>query len=287
MERLQTAIAKARAARGEALGDDGGEPGRQSGGTAAGEGARAGGRGGDRSAASSWSEVPSFEPDPKRLERGRIVAASGGRAATEFDKLRTRIVQQMQANGWRRIAITSPGPGCGKSTVALNLAYGLSRQDASRVMLCETDLRRPSLARMLGVPPGRDFARVLEGRGRFADNAVRLRDNLMAGLAERARGDTAELLHASGARDALDTVQAAYAPTVMLLDTPPVLVSDDTIGLLDYVDCALIVAAAGTTSIAEIDACEREASARTAVIGVVLNKCRHPDGGGAYDYYYE
>ena len=192
----------------------------------------------------------------------------------------------MQANDWTSVAITSPGPGCGKSTIAMNLGYGLARQDATRVVLCEMDLRRPSLARLVDAPAGRDFTRVLEGSASFGDQAWRLRDNFAAGLVERSRGGAAELLQARSTVAALDRIRAEYAPTTMLIDTPPVLVSDDTIGLVAHVDCALIVAAAGATTIAEIDACEREVASQTEVLGVVLNKCRFSDETSGYEYYY-
>ena len=106
-------------------------------------------------------------------------------------------------------------------------------------------------------------------------------------LVERARGGTAELLQARSTITTLERIQADYDPTAMLIDTPPVLVSDDTIGLVGHVDCVLIVAAAGATTIAEIDACEREVAGQTEVLGVVLNKCRFPDETAGYDYYYD
>ena len=288
MERLQIAIAKARASREEAA---------ARGDVASAAPAPARPRPGPRPDArpeaapgglpAPWEAVTRFEPEPAALERARIVAAAGGRGATEFDNLRTRVVQRMKAEGWVRMAVTSPGPGCGKSTIVLNLGYGLARQDATRVLLCEMDLRRPSLAGLLGAPRERDFVPVLEGRALFAEEALRLGDNYVAGLVAQSRAQTAELLQARSTIEALDRIQAEFAPTTMLIDTPPVLVSDDTIGLLDHVDCALIVAAAGATTIAEIDACEREVAARTAVLGVVLNKCRFSDETSGYDYYYD
>ncbi|WP_308918159.1 CpsD/CapB family tyrosine-protein kinase [Jannaschia sp. LMIT008] len=286
MERLQVAIAKARAARDGAAADPDAvaaeaprtRPPRRAPDVAAPPAAEGAG-------AEAWDAIPRFTPDAKLLERGRIVTATGGRQSTEFDKLRTRIAQQMQANGWTRMAITSPGPGCGKSTIALNLSYSLTRQDAARIVLCEMDLRRPSLGRLTGAPTDRDFTEVLRGRASFASQSVRLGDNFAAGFVRGAKGGTAELLQARSTAEALDRLQAEYQPTTMVFDTPPLLVSDDTIGLVAHVDCAMIVAGAGTTTIAEIDTCERELAAQVPVLGVVLNKCKHT-GPQTSDYYY-
>ena len=52
------------------------------------------------------------------------------------------------------------------------------------------------------------------------------------------------------------------------------------------VDCVLLVAAAESTSIAEIDRCERELAAQTNVLGVVLNKCRYTEPSYGYGYGY-
>jgi len=53
------------------------------------------------------------------------------------------------------------------------------------------------------------------------------------------------------------------------------LVSDDALAYLDQVDCALMVAAAEETTVAEIEKCGKDLAMRTQVLGVVLNKCRY------------
>ena len=51
------------------------------------------------------------------------------------------------------------------------------------------------------------------------------------------------------------------------------------------VDCVLLVAAAETTTIQEVDVCERDLASQTNVLGVVLNKCRYLDRKYGYSYY--
>jgi Mrp family chromosome partitioning ATPase len=237
----------------------------------------------------AWDGLEDFEPTLRQMERTRIVSARGAnrasREAVAFDRLRTRITQEMRAQGWKRLAITSPGPACGKSTLALNLGFAFARRDDERTVLCEVDLRRPSLARILGLPGRRDFAEVLMSREAFADHAVRVADGLAVATVRGPRSRSSELLQSRGAAAALDAIEAEYDPSIMLFDTAPALAIDDTMGFLDRVDCVLIVAAAGKTTVAEIDACEREVAARSRVLGVVLNKCEFDDEPGKYDYY--
>ena len=123
--------------------------------------------------AANWSALPVFEPNPRVLQRNRIVAYHGGKEAVHFDVMRTKLLQQMRANNWRRLAITSPGAGCGKSTTCLNLAFSFARQPDVRTILAEVDLRRPSLAKMLGLKQPNAFAQVLDGSAKFEDNAIR------------------------------------------------------------------------------------------------------------------
>jgi hypothetical protein len=57
--------------------------------------------------------------------------------------------------------------------------------------------------------------------------------------------------------------------------------SDDTIALIPNVDCAILVAAADTTTFREADICEHDLAEKTNLVGVILNKCHYtPDKYG-------
>jgi Mrp family chromosome partitioning ATPase len=86
--------------------------------------------------------------------------------------------------------------------------------------------------------------------------------------------------------DILSEIEAAYAPDLILFDTPPLLVTDDTLAILKMVDAALIVAAAETTTVDQVDACEKEIAEQTNVMGVILNKCAYTGEAYGYDYNY-
>ncbi|MEO6301304.1 MAG: CpsD/CapB family tyrosine-protein kinase [Paracoccaceae bacterium] len=235
--------------------------------------------------AAAWEALPSFAADAARLRASRIVAFAGGVEAVTFDVMRTKVIQQMRANGWRRLAITSPTPSCGKSTIALNLAFSLARQKELRTILAELDLRRPALAKMLGLRGRTGFSQVLEGQADFADCAQRYGGGLALALNDGPVRNPAELLQASPVAGALATIEAHYNPDILLFDMPPMLVSDDTMAFIGQVDAVLLVAAAETTTIKEVDACERELASQTNVMGVVLNKCRYMGADYGYSYY--
>jgi Mrp family chromosome partitioning ATPase len=235
--------------------------------------------------AARWQALAEVRPDPRRLERAHIVTAAGGREATAFDVMRTRMLQQMRTNNWRRVAIVSPLPACGKSTVALNLAFSLVRQPGLRCLLAEVDLRRPTLTGMTGLTDHMAFPHVLDGTAPFSAEARRVGQNLALSFSFRPARNPSERLQAPTVGPALQAITDDYAPDVMLFDTSPLMVADDTMAFLGHVDAALLIAAAEATTIKQIDQCEREIAGQTNVMGVVLNKCRYVGEDQGYDYY--
>ncbi|TNC74796.1 CpsD/CapB family tyrosine-protein kinase [Rubellimicrobium roseum] len=268
MERIQHAIEKARIARKEAAPASEGRisPERGAAPTAAPEALQV---------AAHWQALREAAVAPRALVRAHIVAATGERDAVRFDMMRTKLLHEARTNGWRRIAITSPGPGCGKSTISLNLAYSLARQPERRVVLFEADLRRPSLSKTMGLRPSANSADFLEGRATLEEVALRLRPNLAVLLNPQPRRDAAELFQSPGTPEALAAMEQALEPDVVIFDMPPMLTGDDVMAFAAHVDAALIVAGAGTSSVAEIDNCERDLASRTNIMGVVVNKCRY------------
>lgn len=231
-----------------------------------------------------WLTIPVFSPSPALMARGHVVTFAGSPESVHFDVMRTRLLQMMRANGWRRVAITSPSPACGKTTLALNLAFSLGRQTDLRTLLLEMDLRRPSLSQMLGLREKHHFARVLEGQEPLSDHAVRHGKNLAIAIQYGAARRPAELLNNPATAAALDEIEAEYDPAVMLFDLPPLFAGDDAMAVMGHMDAALIIAAAESTTVKEIDRCEREIAGQTNVIGVILNKCRYMETDYGYDY---
>ena len=235
----------------------------------------------------SWAALPELAVLPRVLEHHRIVTHVPGPAATAFDVIRTRMLQQMRANGWKRIGITSPGPSCGKTMACLNLSFSLARQPDLRSILIEADLRRPSIAKVLELKTRQQISTVFEGKAEPAAHLARLGNlNLALGTNHQTVRNPAELLQSATTEAALNQIEERYAPDLMIFDLPPTQAGDDVMAFVHRLDCVLIIAAAGTTTIDEVDHCERELAAQTNVMGVVLNKCRYLDRRQSYDYYY-
>jgi Mrp family chromosome partitioning ATPase len=172
------------------------------------------------------------------------------------------------------IGLTSATPNCGKSFVAANLALGCARNADLRVIMLEFDLREPDIARMLDLPRTADLAPVLEGRAQFGQQAVRYRDNVAISAAHTGIADPTSVLLSRKTAELVERIQTDYAPDLMIFDVPPVLTSDDSRAILKDMDCAIMVAKAGASTLPQVDNCEREIAEQTNVLGIVLNDCR-------------
>lgn len=225
-----------------------------------------------------WQRLRLFNPDTRRLKRARIVTVARHDTAHEtFDVIRTRLLQTIAREGWRRVAITAPSRGCGKTTMALNLGFSLARRQDVRTVLMDLDLRQPGVGKLLGLKPGASMARVLDGSGTIEENFVRFGETLAIGPTSGAIKNPSELLQNTRADEAMGEVLSRLGPHVLLYDMPPMDAGDDVMAFLGQIDCVLIVAGAEKTTIDEIDRAERELGQQTNVLGVVLNKCRFAD----------
>lgn len=225
-----------------------------------------------------WQALPEIALDRGALIHERILSQSASDDSAPFDVLRTKILYQMRQNGWRRLAITSPLPQCGKSTAAVNLALALGRQPELRTMLLDFDLRAPTVAQKLGIAQPPSITPLLRGERSFADHACRIGPNLALALSGVPDTDPTRLLMADTTRNALDQIQASYQPDLMIFDLPSILIGDDARAFLQHVDCALILVRADQTRYGDFDSCEREVGEYTNVLGVVLNGYRHSQG---------
>lgn len=281
MERLQSALQKARERRRGGLADR----------------AKRSTAGNQSSAAypqvegdlqSAWSAITPLELSSKNLRSNLIAEGKSDLSQTApFDLLRTRLVQMVQQNNWRRIAVVSAVAGEGKSLVTLNLSFALARQNDLRICVYDMDLRRPSLCKKLGLADIGALSAVFHQERDFDQHARRFGDNLIFALNSEIERNPSELLQSRTTIEMLEALEDAYRPDIELFDMPPMSAVDDAHGFLTQVDAAIIVAEAESTSIKQIDVAERQVAALTQVAGVVLNKCNFTDGiyGMDYEYY--
>jgi len=89
-------------------------------------------------------------PDPRLV----LLREPESPSARGYRLLRHRLLAHSDP---RVIAVTSAEPSEGKTTCAVNLALALAEETMARVLLVETNLRRPSLGRVFGYRPSESF----------------------------------------------------------------------------------------------------------------------------------
>lgn len=289
MEKLQAAIEQARQRRGETTSTPAQAPVKtnQPAAKPAGERKRQAPRLLPSDHMERWEALKSFRLPTKHGDGRRLVAHTASADAAHYDILRTKLLIELRKNAWRRVAITSPSTGCGKTTTAANLALSISRQGDLRTVLIDLDLRRPGIAGVFGHTPDEDVTAFLGGTRKFEDIAVALNGNLAVAMARNAQTDPTTLLASDHVADLLAEVDETLAPDVMIFDLPPLLAGDDARSFLRHTDCALLMIQAEKTTAQQVDICEREIAEQTNVMGVVLNRTRFEEtkaGAAAYGY---
>lgn len=140
----------------------------------------------------------------------------------------------------RIVTIASADPGEGRSLLAANLAYTLTRQGHD-VLLVSADLRRPRLDKLMGLDPQPGFADWLEdGRADIRPWLRTVTRNLLMMPAGTTDKNPGELITMRQLYYGLRPV--AEAGWTVLIDTPPALWSAEAMTLAAAADATLLVA---------------------------------------------
>lgn len=220
----------------------------------------------------SYTQTRVVHIDPAVLEENRIVAHDKlDLRSLAYDQLRTHILQTMDENGWRTLAVTSPTPMCGKTVTAINLAYSISYLADQTVLLADFDLRRPSVAQYMGIPEGPGLSDYLNGKEQLADCLVNpSAERLVVLPSFHPLGNASELLAADGTRALVRDIRRRYNNRKIVFDLPPILTTDDVQAFLPAVDCVLLVVASGSSKANEVRMARR-LLAKHNLVGAVMN----------------
>lgn len=162
------------------------------------------------------------------------------------------------------IMITSSLPGEGKSFTAVNLALSLAMEVDYTVMLVDADVARPSLMRVLGLPPGPGLLDLLTDPN-LAMSDVLLRTNvgnltLLPSGSPRARAT--ELLASDAMTQLVDDMGKRYADRIIIFDSPPLLLTTESRVLATHMGQIVMVVQAEKTlqsqvkhALSTIDSC--------------------------------
>jgi capsular exopolysaccharide synthesis family protein len=234
------------------------------------------------------AEVPRL---PKDTEPTDIVVidAPRSRAAERYRSVRTAVLFALHEHlgtgpkstepgikwsGTRApvLMVTSPNPSEGKTTTVANLA-AVFADGGMRTLVIDCDYRKPAVARYLAPRAS------TEHDGQLSETRV---DGVM--FAPAPRGADSPGAAVGLLRDTIE--QWRDHVDMVLLDTPPMLTTNDATDLLAAADAVVLVLRAGQTRAGHA---ERVANVlaryRADTLGIVLNSCDEADIDAYYGYY--
>lgn len=203
-------------------------------------------------------------------------AYSSIRAGIDFSLPRSSNVIQM----------TSSQAGEGKSTTSVVLAE-MFASFGRKTLLVDADLRRPSVAKLLGIEkPKVGLVEVVLGHVQLEDAIVKgVHENLEILPIGEVPPNPTEILASQEFADFIDRCRGQYS--LVIFDSCPVMGLADAPMLARLVDATVFVLEANTMPFSRARAAVRRISAAGGkTVGAILTKYRALEAGQSYDYQY-
>jgi len=189
--------------------------------------------------------------------------------AEQFRALRGRIDAIRTESPLRTIAISSPLAGEGKTTASINLAVVTAMSLGRRVLLVDSDMRKPKVHSALSLRPEVGIGEVLLGEASFEEAIIKLDGMNLDVLAVRGRpSNPSELLGSPRMRDLVADVTSGYDRVIF--DTPAALGVPDAKAVAELTDGFVLVVRADVTVQQDVEAA-LDLLDRRRLLGLVLN----------------
>lgn len=187
-------------------------------------------------------------------------------------------------NPVRSLVITSSVPNEGKSTVGVNLAQAIATS-GKRVLLVECDMRRRSVADMIGAHAKAGIYAVLSDQVRLENAVVSTQQQNMDFLdAEPHIPNPADIIASKRFARLVKILEDSY--DFVIFDTPPVGTFVDAAILSTLADATALVVRDNFTKRDEVvHAYEQLKKAEANIIGVIMNYCETETSEYYYAYY--
>jgi capsular exopolysaccharide synthesis family protein len=200
--------------------------------------------------------------------------------------VRTNLLFLSTERPLQKLLVTSSGPQEGKTTAVVDLGITFA-QSGQRVLLVDTDMRRPRLHKVFGFSNDLGLSSVLLDEKRLGE-AIRTTvvPNVSVLVCGPIPPNPAELLHTERFRHVVAELCRRYDRVIF--DSPPVSVVTDAQILAADVDGTVLLGKAGKTTKDALTRARRQLDAVEAhVVGTLLNGVDLADrsAGYYYDYY--
>jgi len=168
----------------------------------------------------------------------------------------------------RTVAITSSTANEGKSTVALGLAKALVGM-GKKVLLVDSDMRKPRLHDLFGVPLTPGLSDLLAGK-RTAEEVMSSIDSIVLIPGGTVPADPSVLLTRENLENILTGIAGKF--DYVVIDSPPILPVVDAVKIGGWASGSIMVARYGFSKKNEVaEAAERLRTSNAKLLGVVFN----------------
>jgi exopolysaccharide/PEP-CTERM locus tyrosine autokinase len=213
-----------------------------------------------------------FADHYRRIKRPLLKAAFGNAAPVPADE---RSI----------VMVTSALPGEGKTFTSINLALSLAREREISVLLVDADLLRPKVSGIFGVKGERGLTDALRDDNLAVESLVRVTN--IPGFSLLPAGppvdEGSELLSSDRMREIMKSLSRHGPRRILLLDSPPLLVTSEARTLVGAAGQVVLVVRAGVTPRrAVLDSIDM--FAKNQLGGIVLNEVRMGKMQGYYGY---
>jgi len=205
--------------------------------------------------------------------------------AEDYRTVRTSILLSSAERRPKSIVFTSPLIQEGKTATTVNVAISFAQLE-ERVLLIETDLRKPRLHRLFKV-------RNIDGLTGFLTGKIALKDIVNKTFVENVwlipsgpvPPNPAELLNSRKMKDLVEEVSHIF--DIVLMDSPPILAVIDPVIIASLADGVIMIVRSGKTRRKPfLAAVEELRRARANILGVVFNAADLSKEGAYYSKYY-
>jgi len=222
----------------------------------------------------TYTQTQTVRVSKEHLREKRIIEGDAPEVYTDaYRLLRTQVLQRMNENQWNVLAITSPGPGAGKTLTAVNLAISLAMELEYTVLLVDADLRKPGVHSCFGLAPEYGLSDYLTSDIPISDLLIHpdVVERFVILPGGSAIANSSEMLSSPKMKQLVKELKNRYRERIIIFDVPPLLATSDALAFSPYVDATLLVLEEGKTT-AEDARYAIEMLQGANVLGAVLNK---------------
>jgi protein-tyrosine kinase len=230
-----------------------------------------------------------------RLHQLGMVTHDGGRTAVaeDFRAIKRPLLRNARGDTdtpairhGNLIVVTSAMPGEGKTYCAVNLAMSIAMEMDITVLLVDADVARPSVLKVLGLPPEPGLMDILlRDKTELSDVILRTNVATLSILpAGRANKHATELLASRNMSRLLTEIAERYADRIVIFDSPPLLMTTEASVLAAQMGQIVMVVESETTTQHAVKEALRHVETCPNV-SLVYNKSKAFPGGEYYGYY--